>query len=246
VLEVGRAGSSPFVIAVDHASPRVPRRLGNLGLSPAEFARHIAWDIGALAVARKVAVELDAPLVAQNYSRLIIDCNRDPSAASSVPVMAESAAIPGNIGLPTEEVIARREEIFQPYHDHLRALLDERQRAGRRTILVAQHSMTDVFKGIRRQMHAAVLYNRDRRFAGIVLEILRRESGLIVAENEPYSWSGSTYYNIPQHAEAVGLHYVEIEIRQDLIVDEAGHAEWARLIGRALQDAAGTLFGHKD
>ncbi len=168
-IESGRQGRSNFVIVVDHASARIPRRLGNLGLPPSELQRHIAWDIGALAVARQVAAALDAPLVAQNYSRLVIDCNRDPKVAFSIPTMSESIEIPGNIGLSGEEIAARRAEIFDPYHDHVRALLDERLAAGRPTILVAQHSMTNIFKGVRREMHAAVLYNRDRRFAGLVL-----------------------------------------------------------------------------
>jgi predicted N-formylglutamate amidohydrolase len=233
----GREGRSNFVIVVDHASSRIPRRLGNLGLAPAELLRHIAWDIGALAVARRVAEALDAPLVAQNYSRLVIDCNRDPSVASSIPVAGESIAIPGNIGLPPEEVSARRREIFDPYHAHVSALLDERLSAGRPTILIAQHSMTNLFKGERRRMHAAVLYNRDRRFAGLVLDALRREVDVHIADNEPYFVSDATDYTIPRHGEARGLPHVEIEVRQDLVGHEAGQAAWARRLTAALQEA---------
>src|SRR5579871_671649 len=100
VLEWGRGGQSVFVIAVDHASPRIPKRLGDLGLPAVELERHIAWDIGALAVARRVAEALDAPLVAQNYSRLVIDCNRDPRVATSIPKISELTEIPGNQRLP--------------------------------------------------------------------------------------------------------------------------------------------------
>ena len=152
VLEERRTGSSNFVIVVDHASRRIPRRLGDLGLPPAELERHIAWDIGALGVATQVAAALDAPLVAQNYSRLVIDCNRDPAVASSIPKVGESIDIPGNIGLDARQAQARCTEIFDPYHRHIRRLLDERLAAGRPTILVAQHSMTNVFKGARREM----------------------------------------------------------------------------------------------
>jgi predicted N-formylglutamate amidohydrolase len=243
VLEIGPERRSAFVIAVDHASRRIPKRLGTLGLPPAELARHIAWDIGALEVAQRVAAELDAPLVATNYSRLVIDCNRDPRVATSIPNVAELTEIPGNRGLSEVERTARRLEIFQPYHDRLRQLLDERQQAGRPTILVAQHSMTDVFKGVRREMHAAVLYNRDRRFAALVLEALRREPGLRVADNEPYFVSDATDYTIPQHGEARRLPHVEIEIRQDLVRDEAGQSAWAARIVRALQHAERALSG---
>jgi predicted N-formylglutamate amidohydrolase len=139
--------------------------------------------------------------------------------------------------LSEAEIAARRAEIFDPYHERLRALLDERQAAGRATILVAQHTMTDVFKGTRREMHAAVLYNRDRRFAGLVLDSLRRESALLIADNEPYFVSDETDYTIPRHGEARGLPHVEIEIRQDLVSDEAGQAAWAKRIAGALQNA---------
>ncbi len=237
-------GASSFVIVVDHAIARIPRRLGNLGLPPAELQRHIAWDIGALAVARRVAAALDAPLVAQNYSRLVIDCNRDPQVPTSIPAISESTPIPGNVDLLEAQRLARRRAIFDPYHDHISALLDERALAGRRTILVAQHSMTDVFKGAHREMHAAVLYNRDSRFAHLVLDRLRRETQLIIGDNQPYFVSDETDYTIPRHGERRGLPHVEIEIRQDLLLDAAGHEEWAARITRVLRDAEAASASH--
>lgn len=230
-------GGSDFIIVADHASARIPRRLANLGLPDSELQRHIAWDIGALSVARRVAQAIDAPLVAQNYSRLVIDCNRDPKVATSIPRISELREIPGNSGLSAAEIAARRTEIFDPYHRRIRDLLDHRQAVARRAILVAQHTMTDIYKGDRRKMHAAVLYNRDRRFAGAVLRMLRREHDLIIADNEPYFVSDETDYTIPHHAEARSLLHVEIEIRQDLVHHEAGQAEWAARIARVLQDA---------
>jgi predicted N-formylglutamate amidohydrolase len=232
-----RGGKSNFVIVVDHASHRIPRRLGNLGLPASELQRHIAWDIGALGVARRVAAALDAPLVAQNYSRLVIDCNRDPKVATSIPRASESIEIPGNIGLTEAEIAARRIEIFDPYHEQLRELLDERASAGRCTILVSQHTMTDIYHGLRREMHAAILYNRDRRFAGLMLDILRRETDVQTADNEPYFVSDESDYTIPRHGEARAIPHVEIEIRQDLVSDDAGQDQWALRIIRALQAA---------
>lgn len=232
-----RHGASSFVIVVDHASARIPRRLGTLGLDAPDLRRHIAWDIGALGVAIRTAAALDAPLVAQNYSRLVIDCNRDPRVATSIPTVSETTHIPGNAHLDDEQRLARRRAIFDPYHSHIGALLDERAAAGRPTILVAQHSMTHVFKGRGREMHAAVLYNRDRRFAALVLEGLRRETGIIVADNQPYFVSDETDYTIPHHGEARGLPYVEIEIRQDLLLEESGQIEWAARLTRVLQEA---------
>jgi predicted N-formylglutamate amidohydrolase len=230
-------GRSDFIIVADHAGARIPKRLGNLGLPASELQRHIAWDIGALGVARRVAESLDAPLVAQNYSRLVIDCNRDPKVATSIPRISESSAIPGNINLSAAQAAARRAEIFDPYHQRIRELLDHRLAAGRRAILVAQHTMTDVYHGAHRAMHAAVLYNRDRRFAGLVLDMLRRDRHLIIADNEPYFVSDETDFTIPHHAEARALPHVEIEVRQDLVSDEPGQREWAARIAEALQEA---------
>jgi predicted N-formylglutamate amidohydrolase len=240
--EWGLNGRSNFVILVDHASARIPRRLQSLGLPASELQRHIAWDIGALAVARRVAAALDAPLIAQNYSRLVIDCNRDPEVASSIPRMSEATEIPGNVGLSAADVAARRAEIFEPYHRRIRTLLDARKAAGRPSILVAQHSMTNIYHGVPRPMHAAILYNRDRRFAGLVLDALRREPGWVIADNEPYFVSDETDYGIPRHGEARGLPHVEIEIRQDLVSDEAGQAAWAERITRALAEAEHALL----
>jgi predicted N-formylglutamate amidohydrolase len=230
-------GLSNFVIVVDHASARIPRRLHHLDLPASELKRHIAWDIGALAVARRAAAVLDAPLIAQNYSRLVIDCNRDPAVATSIPTVSEWTEIPGNRHLNADEIEARRREVFEPYHAQIRALLDARRAAQRPTILVAQHSMTPLYKGASREMHAAILYNRDRRFAGLMLDELRREAGLIIADNQPYFVSDETDYTIPRHAEARGLPHVEIEIRQDLIGEEAGQIEWATRIAHALDRA---------
>ena len=189
-----------------------------------------------------MAVTLDAALIAQNYSRLVIDCNRDPDAESSIPTLSETTVIPGNADLTEAHRTARRVEIFEPYHQRIRERLNARQEAGRPTILVALHSMTDVYLGAKREMHAAILYNRDRRFADLMLENLRRERGLIIADNEPYFVSDATDYSIPRHGEARGLPHVEIEMRQDLVGNEAGQEEWAERMSRALLAAQQTLL----
>ena len=169
-------------------------------------------------MARHCAAILDARLVAQNYSRLVIDCNRDPSVASSIPVSSDGREIPGNQRLSPADATARRTALFDPYHAHLAAVLDERAGSGRATFLVAQHSMTDVLQGVRRNMHVAVLYNRDRRFAGLWCSTSCDASpDSIVADNEPYFVSDATDHTIPRHGEGRGLPHVEIEIRQDLV-----------------------------
>jgi predicted N-formylglutamate amidohydrolase len=234
-------GRSRFVIVVDHAGRRIPRRLASLGLSAADLERHIAWDIGALGVAEHVSRRLDATLISQVYSRLVIDCNRDPEVPTSIPRISEATEIPGNRDLREGDVRARRREIFAPYHECITALLDARAAAARPVILVAQHTMTDVYHGVRRPMHAAILYNRDRRFADLMLEMLRRDKSLQVADNQPYFVSDATDYTIPRHGERRGLPHVEIEIRQDLVRDAGAQAEWAERVADALEGAASRL-----
>lgn len=225
-------GRSPFVLACDHAGNRIPERLGTLGLEPHHLERHIAYDIGALGVAERLAGLLDAPLVAQHYSRLVIDSNRQPQAHDSVPTVSEDTEIPGNAHVPPFARRARIDEIFTPYHESLRRLLDTREAAGRASVLVTVHSFTPIFKGFARPWHIGVLYNRDPNLGHILLDLLRKEDNLCVGDNEPYYVSDATDYTIPTHGEARGIPHVEIEIRQDQIQEPPGQALWAgRLAG---------------
>jgi predicted N-formylglutamate amidohydrolase len=237
VTQFRRDGRSDFVFLVDHASRRIPKSLGQLGLPESELVRHIAWDIGALGVAERVAASLDATLVAQNYSRLVIDCNRPASAPSAIPEISEITAIPGNADLDAAEREARRVAIHAPYHDHIADLLDERARQGRKTILIAQHSMTAVYRGSRREMEAAVLYNRDGRFAVALRDALSDSAGSIVADNQPYAMTDDSDFTLPVHGEKRGLPHVGIEIRQDLVETEAGQLLWADRVASALEIA---------
>ena len=158
---------SPFLIVADHAGNSMPRALRRLGLSETERERHIAWDIGIAAVCRLVADTLDGTLVQQNYSRLVIDCNRTPGSETSIPKISELTPIPGNIALSEDQKAARVREIFRPYHDRIEFELNRRRQAGRPAALIAMHSFTPVFKGVARPWHAGVLYNRDPRFARV-------------------------------------------------------------------------------
>jgi predicted N-formylglutamate amidohydrolase len=230
-------GRSPFLIVVDHAGNAVPRRLGGLGIPEAELLRHIGWDIGVAAVSRIVADALDAILVQQNYSRLVIDCNRTPGSPTSIPEVSELTSIPANVGLSEAEKSLREQEIFRPYHDRIEAELDQRERSERPPALVAMHSFTPVFMGVARPWQAGVLYNRDPRFARVLMALLQREEGLIVGDNEPYSVSDTTDYTIPAHGERRGVLHVEVEIRQDLIADEEGRRVWGALLTRLLPQA---------
>jgi predicted N-formylglutamate amidohydrolase len=240
---------SPFFLAVDHAGAIIPRRLGTLGLPESELQRHIAWDVGILGVTRRLSEALDATCVAQLYSRLVIDCNRDPVVATSICEVSEVTSIPGNYDLSERQRLARKEALFRPYHERISALLDERAARGAQTVLVSMHSFTPMFKGIARPWHAGVLYNRDARLGRILLDLFRAEGNLVVGDNEPYAVSDTTDYTIPVHGERRSLPHVEIEIRQDLIAGEEGQEEWALRLARVLPVALSCFieeYGHLD
>ena len=174
-----------------------------------------------------LARKLDATLVLQNYSRLVIDCNRPGTASDSIPAHTEWSRIEGNEHLSATAIAARTDGIFTPYHDGLRSILDRRLHNGRQTLLVAVHSFTPMFRGTARPWHIGVMYHRDARVAGELIKRLRRDERLIVGDNEPYSISDETDYTLPAHGESRGLAHVGIEIRQDLVADEAGQIAWA-------------------
>jgi predicted N-formylglutamate amidohydrolase len=241
VMTVRPEGTAAIFIACDHAGRRMPRRLGTLGLQEPDLSRHIAWDIGAWGVSLKLSAALDACAIGQTYSRLVIDCNRQPSVPSSIPEVSEDTPIPGNLGLAPEDREARRVAIHAPYHAALSSALTARREAGRPTMLLAMHSFTPVYKGFVRPWHAGVLFNRDDRIARAMLDLLRAEEGLIVGENEPYAVSDATDYTVPVHAEPHRIPHLELEVRQDLIADEAGEARWATLLTRLLPLACAGL-----
>jgi len=227
-------GLSPFLLVADHAGNVIPRTLGGLGVSQADRVRHIAWDIGIAGVGRLVADALDATAIQQNYSRLVIDCNRPLDAPTSIPEVSDHTVIPGNVGLSAADKAERAREIFWPYHQRIEAELDRRRKAGRPTALISLHSFTPVIDGAIRPWHVGVLYNRDPRLAHRLMALFNAEKDLRVGDNAPYKVSDATDYTIPVHAERHGLHNVLIEIRQDLIGDENGQRKWTALVARLL------------
>lgn len=232
-------GASALFLTADHAGRVIPEKLGDLGVSEAERLRHIAWDIGIAGVTEHLSAMLDATAVFQTYSRLVIDCNRDPSWPSAMPEISEYTPIPGNRGLTADARAERTAAIFTPYHDRIRGLLDIR--AGRRTVLIAMHSFTDCFKGESRAMQIGILYDKDPTLADILLDLLRREGDLVVGDNAPYALSGDSDYSVPTHAEKRGLPHVEIEIRQDLIAGPDGQLAWAKRLARLFTEADARL-----
>jgi predicted N-formylglutamate amidohydrolase len=232
-------GASPLLLVADHAGAASPRALGRLGVSASEWQRHIAYDIGIAGLGERLADALDATLIGQNYSRLVIDCNRPLAAPTSIPEISELTPIPGNVGLSADARAERARAIFVPYHQRIEAEIESRRRAGRLAALLALHSFTPSFKGQARPWHVALLHNRDRRLADRLIALFEQEPGLVVGDNEPYFVSDATDYTIPVHGERHGLPHALIEIRQDLITDEAGQQQWAERLARLLPQACG-------
>ena len=230
-------GAGPFVLVSDHAGRLRPAALGDLGVAPADWERHIASDLGMDAMGEALARLLDAPLLEQRYSRLVIDCNRTPGHPTSIPAVSEATAIPANRALAAADRAAREAEILHPYHAAIAALLDRRRAAGARTVLVALHSFTPVYAGVARPWHAAILRDVEREagYAGRVLAALRCEPGLVVGDNEPYALTALSDYTVPLHAWRRALDHVEIEVRQDLLCAPAGANEWAERFARLLR-----------
>lgn len=235
VIALREESAAPLVFACDHAGHRMPRALGDLGLPAAERERHIAYDIGIWPVARELARALAAPLVAQPYSRLVIDCNRPTHVAASIPEISERTPIPGNRGLSARERQARIDQVFRPYHDQIEAILDARAARGLPTILIAMHSFTPVYMDEARPWRLGLLYSRDDRLARPLLDILNHDTAPYTGDKLPYAVDDETDYTLPVHGERRGLLHVGFEIRQDLIGDRFGQAAWVEWLELVLR-----------
>jgi predicted N-formylglutamate amidohydrolase len=230
---VNEMGPSRYVLLCEHASNRLPRRVGSLGLGPADLERHIAWDIGAAALARALSRRLDAPLFLAGYSRLAIDCNRPLWSPTSIVELSEDTRIPGNMGISEAERRARALALFEPFRGAVARHLDGRRAGARDAAVVGVHSFTPRFLGVARPWQAGVLYGEARAFAAVLMERLRREVPA-VGDNEPYRVKADSDYTVPVHGDARGVPAVLIEVRQDLLLDEAGISTWADRLARAL------------
>lgn len=239
---VNRTGSSEFMLTCEHAGRAIAGGLGDLGVSPEDMDRHIAWDIGAEGLSRAMATLLDAPLVLQRYSRLIVDCNRPFEAADCFPEVSDGTVIPANRSLSNMDRMRRFAEIHEPLHRSIADLLDERARSGMQTVLVSVHSFTPVLAGIHRPWLLGALANRDTRFARAFLQAFAsRNAGVSIALNEPYTVDDTSDYTIPVHGERRRLAHVLLEIRNDQIGDSTGQAIWAQRLADALRGASNRL-----
>jgi predicted N-formylglutamate amidohydrolase len=242
VQVVNADGASPFVLACDHASNRIPPEYGDLGLSLVQRLTHIAWDPGALAVALQLSEQLDAPLVSSTVCRLVIDCNRAPDAVDLVPTISERTEIPGNADISADECELRLAQFHAPFHAAIDALLEQRAADDRETVLVTVHSFTPVYKDIHRPWPIGLIHGTDERFTAALRDaLLADDPTLNVGWNEPYSALNGVTYTLEHHGDGRGLPSTMIEIRHNEILEPAGVALWASRLARCL-DAAHRSF----
>ncbi len=229
-------GRSAAFLICDHASNRIPRRLGTLGLSAAEREDHIAWDPGAADMARTLSALLDAPLVLSGYSRLVIDCNRPMDSPQLTAATSGGVPVPGNAAVSPLDRQSRIDELHRPYHDRIEEMLEAR--AGRSTLLLSIHSFTPELGDGPRPWRIAIAYGRDDRLARLLIPALRAD-GTMVGDNQPYAVGPATDYSIPVHGERRSIPHVLVETRQDGIRTREDAERWAGKLASAYRAVEG-------
>jgi len=242
---VNGEGQSNILLTCEHAGQLIPSRLGDLGLPAQEMARHIAYDIGAAALARLLARKLDACLLIQPYSRLVIDCNRPFDSPTLVPPVSDGTVIEANQTITDQERLARFDEIHQPFHRAVQQEIQARLRRGLPVFLVSVHSFTRLMRatGERRSLSLGLLFNRDRRLADALLgEITHHWPDIKLACNEPYAITDAGDYTIPVHGEGNAIAHILIEVINDEIADIEGQERWSAILAPALEQACSSLL----
>jgi len=219
-------GRASAVVICDHADNFVPRALDGMGLPPAELDRHIAYDIGILPVARRLAEALDAPLVRSRFSRLIVDPNRQLDDATLTPEIADGTIVHGNRNLSDADVAARLATFFWPYHHEVNRRLEAVRARGRVPVLISMHSFTPSMHGRQRPWDVGILWDKDHRLPVPAMDWLAKR-GWTVGDNEPYSGRDHHGYTQHVHGDRLGLPNILLEIRQDHIADAADQMFWA-------------------
>ncbi len=229
--------ASELVLVCEHASPAMPARLRGLGLSEEDRLSHAAWDPGALAVARALSDRLDTVLVAPGVSRLVYDCNRPPGAPDAMPAQSERIAVPGNASLTAAE----RAERVRLYYEPFRRALARQVAARAAPVIVTLHSFTPVFHGRRRRVQIGILHDSDARLADAMLDLAGGHTALDVARNAPYGPADGVTHTLREHALCGGHLNVMIEIRNDLIAEDAAQRDMAAMLAGWLEQAVARM-----
>ncbi len=232
------SGSAPLLLVCDHASNHIPAHLNNLGLDTDALEDHVAWDPGAARVTELICDRLNCRAVLANYSRLLIDLNRDPAVdeLSTIPQISDHYPIPGNQSLTETQRAQRIEYIHEPYHRAIDAQLNELSQWVAAPLLFSIHTFTPVMRGCDkpRPWHAGMLWNNDPRLAMPLMEYLHSHDHLCIGDNQPYS-GRDIAYTMMRHGDASGFANCAIEIRQDLLKDQDDCLWWAEHLAQALE-----------
>lgn len=231
---VAGQGHGRLILLCDHASNRLPEEYGALGLEPAQFERHIAYDIGAAALTRGLAARLGATAVLSCFSRLLIDPNRGMDDPTLIMRISDGAAVPGNREVDEEERSRRIARFHQPYHEAISRVVAKVRAEGHVPFLVSIHSFTPVWRGWPRPWHVGILWDRDEQVARAMIRGFLAQGDLVVGDNEPYhgALEGDT---LNTHGTKPGLPHALIEVRQDLIAAKTGVDEWVERVAKVVE-----------
>lgn len=238
VSVVNGHGSSPYLLICEHASNFIPEHFERLGLSLAELSTHIAWDPGAIEVARGMSALLNATLIEANYSRLLIDCNRPLNAPDLIPQISERTVVPGNQALDAGQCEARILLSHRPFHQQVSAVIAEREARGQPSHIITIHSFTPVYKAVERPWHIGIIHDADDRLAAKIIDELQQRAtayGINIGVNEPYSPDDRVYYTVEQHTRQRGALGAMVEIRNNEIASHADQQQWAQRLAQILQ-----------
>jgi predicted N-formylglutamate amidohydrolase len=228
-------GGGPFVLVCDHASNWVPTSLKGLGLPDSELERHIAWDPGALELARRLSDLLDAPLVHATVSRLVLDVNRDPSHPGSIVTRSEDTEVPGNQEISPADRARRVQSIYEAYHRALDAVIEKTVARDAAPKIISVHSFTPIYRQEQRPWHIGILHGDDTRISQPLLELLRADGEFCVGDNQPYAPTDGVYHTLGRHCANRNLRSVLLELRSDIISTEDGREQWALRLARGLR-----------
>lgn len=240
---INPGGASRVVLVCEHASNFIPESYNNLGLTPVLRQSHIAWDPGAIEVARHLSDALDATLVAQRFSRLLYDCNRPPESPAAMTEQSEIHPVPGNIGLSQKEREQRVSLFYDPFRTTLSGLVSDRIKADRPPVIVTIHSFTPFYNAVHRAVEVGILHDNDARLADRMLA--DPDAGYNVQRNQPYGPDDGVTHTLKVQAQNHGLENVMIEIRNDLVTNDRTQREMAGYLGRMLRNALPVNTGVK-
>ena len=223
-----------FVAAIQRPTSIFSNVFFQDGLQLNELRRHVSYDIGIDAVAHALSARFNATLIGANYSRLVIDCNRHPGSAGSIPSVSDNTVVPGNKNLSDDDIKSRENEIFDAYHSSVGNRISIMRSENKNPILISLHSFTPVIGGQFRPWEIGILFKDDERLSAPLINKLREQKDLNIGDNKPYSGSEPAGYTVDYHVEPLSLPSVAVEFRQDLIEFGTGAVRWANIFGDAL------------